>query len=296
MSTKTWNLEATRLDIAVLLRDIGSLYLDLWTEVIYRAADKEMPGGEAMNMIGPAANLEAWEHRYEAAEARALDANDRLPEYVNDQLDAEVHPLFVLATWEDLVREEREQPTTQKATVPAAIRYLGQCDDWMLRSNPFGEPLWMPVEAFIVDLRKVQGALEGVLHAGIRSDRGTECLKCNVAMIHDWKGDHRNPKTIKDDHWHCPVCGVDSDFAQYMKALEVEYMRRATWLRADHMEAMYRIPVGTLQGWASKEHVRKKRNIHTGRMMYHVAEAVTRRDRKAALADQSDPDTEDDAA
>lgn len=273
-----------RWKIATDLREIEVLYVDLWAEALCRHSDRDMPGGDAMNFIGPVANLEAWEHRYEAAEAAAIDEDAKLPNYQNDQLDAEVHPLLVLATWEDVIREERDQPTDLRATVPRSVDYLRGALDWMLRTNEFGEREWLAAEALAKDLKGVIGALERVLHAGIRTDRGADCLKCFQPLVHEWAGGQDDPKKLGDDKWVCRPCGEISTYAQYLMALEGEYMFRATWLSSDYMLTAYRIPVGTLQGWASKGHVRKRRNIHTGRMTYHVPEAVNRRDASDKVA------------
>lgn len=274
-----------RLKITRDLREIETLYLDLWAEALCRHSDRDMPGGDAMNLLGPVANLEAWQHRYDAAEAAAMDEDSELPVYVRDQLDAEVHPLLVLATWEDAIREERDQPTDLRATVPRAIAYLRNSLDWAFRTNTYGEQEWLGTDAMGTSLKGVVSALESVLHAGIRTDRGADCLNCFQPLVHEWAGDKDNPKTLEDDKWVCRPCSEVSTYAQYLKALENEYMNRATWLSANYMLTVYRIPVGTLQGWASKGHVRKRRNIHTGRMTYHVAEAVARRDAKAKEKD-----------
>lgn len=268
----------TRLDVARALSDIASLYLDLWAEAEAKHADREMPGGDAMNMLGPVANLEAWEHRYEAAEARAMEYDEPLPRYVEDQIDTETHPLLVLATWEDVIREECDQPTDLRATVPRAIDFLRGKLDWMIRVDEFEEPEWLAVESLLKDLRRVRGALEGVLLDGTRVDRGADCPSCFKPLIHQWAGSLDNPKTIEDDHWSCSTCTESRPYHQYLKLVEDEYMDRATWLQADHMQTKYRIPIGTLKSWAHREHVKKRRNVHTGRMVYRVIDAVTKRD------------------
>lgn len=279
-----WNATEARASIARKLREIESLHLDLWAEALYRHSDRDMPGGDAMNMLGPVANVEAWQHRYEAAEAKARDYGAELPAYIQDQLDTETHPLLVLATWESLIREERDQVTEKSATVPSAVGFLRDSIDWMFRLDEFGYQQWLGVDALETELSKVQSALENVLHAGIRVDRGADCLTCHRPLVHEWAGNHENPKTIEDDHWYCDSCGQRSSYPQYMKAVEDQHLGRATWLSANYMLARYDIPVGTLQGWASKGHVRKKLNIHNQRMMYHVGDAVARKEVRADAA------------
>lgn len=278
----------TRLDVARALSDIASLYLDLWAEAEAKHADREMPGGDAMNMLGPVANLEAWEHRYEAAEARAISMDDPWTtanggaNYGSDQLAAEDHPLLILATWEDAIREECEQPTDLRATVPRAIDYLRGKLDRITAEDIHEDPQWPAVEPLLTDLKKVRATLEALLHEGYRADRGADCLTCGQRLVREWA---QGPgKTDDDDHWNCTPCGFRYNHAAYMLAVRADYMARATWLQADHMQEQYRIPVGTLQGWAGKGHVAKRRNIHTGRMVYRVLDAVKRRDRDEVAA------------
>lgn len=280
----TWDPNKARLDVARALSEIGSLYLDLWAEAEAKHADREMPGGEPMNLLGPAANLEAWEHRYEAAERMAMSTGDLWStdaggsNYGSDQLAAEDHPLLILATWEDAIREECDQPTDLRATVPRAIGYLRGKLDWMVSSDEHGDPQWLPVEALLIDLKAVQSTLEGVLRAGVRTDRGVDCPRCNEPLTHLWAGDHDNPKTIEDDHWRCSKCGESRPYRQYLKLVEAEYLDRATWLQADHMQVHYRIPAGTLKSWVHRGHVAKRYNVHSQRMVYRVIDALKMRE------------------
>ncbi|MFI5426072.1 hypothetical protein [Aeromicrobium sp. UC242_57] len=209
--TNDWNTKDAKVSIARRLREIQSLHLDLWAEALYRHSDRDMPGGDAMNMLGPIANVEAWQHRYEAAEAKAKDGDAELPAYIQDQLDVETHPLLVLSSWEDLVREERGQPSDLNATVPRAVGYLRDSLDWMCRVDTYDRMEWLGVDAIATDLARVQSAVENVLHAGMRVDRGADCLTCHQPLIHEWAGNHHNPKTLEDDRWTCKPCGGKLD-------------------------------------------------------------------------------------
>lgn len=51
------------LSIARSLTAIVILYRDLEDEALHKFADKEMPGGDALVMLGPVANMEAYNYR-----------------------------------------------------------------------------------------------------------------------------------------------------------------------------------------------------------------------------------------
>jgi hypothetical protein len=100
-----------KIKIARDLRSILELCESLGDEAIEHPNDREMPGGEALNLVGPAANLSEWEQKYEDAEARAIADKQAMPKYANDQ-ESELHPRLLLGWWSEIVRAERGQRTT----------------------------------------------------------------------------------------------------------------------------------------------------------------------------------------
>lgn len=262
-----------RAQIGADLHDIESLYVDLWAEAIYRADDKEMPGGEAMNLLGPVANMEAWEHRYEAAEEKALEDDAQLPAYINDQLDAEIHPLSVLAGWVDVIRDERDQPTDLRATVAREAAYLRNNIDWMFTEDEYGDAVFIQRDALARDLRRVRTMLENVLRDGVRTDKGVPCMRCGYALTKDW-GDHED-----HDRWHCQSCDEWSTVEQYRFAVMNHWRSESPKLTATDMETQYRIKPGTLRVWVNRGNVRKRGKDDSGRIMYDVEDAVKQRDK-----------------
>jgi len=143
--------------IAQDLREIEQLYRGLGDEATHHAADHEIPGGEAMNLLGPAANLAHWQEIYDSIEADEGDLR-----YVDDQV-AQHHVLLVLGDWEDQVRSERDQPTGLRVTVPRAVDYLRRSLDWIVEH-------FDAARAMSREIHQCRRALENVLHEGVRFD------------------------------------------------------------------------------------------------------------------------------
>lgn len=214
-----------RLRIALDLREIVSLWNDLGEEAINRAADKDFPGGAALVMLTPASNLEAWEHRYEAAESAAEAAEVEFSskyggrDYAADQ-EAELHPLLVLATWEDAIRDERGQPTDLRATVERAADYVGKSVDWMLDTNEYGDVNFIAIDQLSIDLRGCRSMLENILHDGIRAEF------TRVTCIND--DCEEKPRLMKvyadeaaKDHHQCPHCRAIYDYDEFLRAASI---------------------------------------------------------------------------
>lgn len=149
------------------LREIGRLCGSLPAEVEHRGVN-----GEAMMLLGPAADPEAWRNR-------AMSATmGRLPEGYLDDCRDEAHPMWVLGTWEQVWRDELGHVTDLKATLPRLVDYL---DREMHVMAGRAEP---PFEDFARDVRGCRAHLEDVLMAGERVER-TEvpCLECGTLLV-----------------------------------------------------------------------------------------------------------------
>lgn len=234
-----------RVSIARDLRAILDLWRNLPEEAEYRADDKEFPGGDALVMLAPAANLEAWEHRYEAAEQMGRDTR-----YVNDQ-EAELHPLLVLATWEDAIRDERDQPTDLRATVERAADYVGRSVDWMLGVDEYGDQNFLGIDQLSIDLRRCRAMLENLLHDGERAEW------TRVTCIHDMCDE--KPRlmkvygdTVADDHYRCPACRQPYQFEEYVSAAKIHAASESAadaWVTiADAAHSIER-PARTIRTW-----------------------------------------------
>lgn len=218
-----WDPNKVRLQMARDLREIVRLWRLLGEEAAEHSNDREMPGGEAMNYLGPAANVEAWQHRYDAVEAAALATDAAFEtklgghDYAPDQI-AEQHPLLVLATWEDVVREERDQPTDLRATVERAADYLRGSLDWMLGVNDWGDLNFLGIDALAADLRKCRRALEDVTKEGDRAEVSRvwcvaeACVPARPRLI----------RKVTDEGyvnwWVCPTCKSDYDYDEFIRA------------------------------------------------------------------------------
>lgn len=265
---KKWDPDKVRNDTHVALREIVEMYGALPAQAV-KDGD---PTGEAVMLLGHVANVEAFGHKLDAAK----DAS-----HAADQVEKDV--LFVLATWEDAIREERDQPTDLRATVPRAADYLHGSIDWALSDDKFGNMRFLGIDQMLTDLKGIRAHLENILKAGDRSDRGAPCLQCGTALVKEWAGTRDDPQPESEDRWlcpkrECPVTYVDGD--ELALAIKNTARQHAEWLTATDMLAEYRIPVGTLQGWASKRFIRKRRDYDSGRMTYNVAEALAERERK----------------
>lgn len=276
----------TRANIGKRLSRVSSLYLDLWDQALNDHDDVDFPGGSALNMLGPITVPQDWQRVFDYME---YQGHEKLGTYADSQTDEREHPVVVLAHWTRVVREERGEETRLSPTLARESDYLRHCIDWMVRVDEYGEPEWFEVVELEEDLRVLVRRMEDLLRCGIQIDRGAPCLKCGKQLVRRWVGDKNDPHPETDDVWLCKneECDISEyPYANYLKAQEAYYLDNSKWLTADEMEQRWRIKAGTLQGWASKGEVDKKRNFHTGRMTYNVAQAKQRREEAEAKKQQ----------
>ena len=151
--------------IAQDLTAIVRLYDQLGEEAEARFDAREMPGGDAMNQLGPVALTEAWEAVFEG-----IEAADGPTMYANDQ-EADRHVLITLGDWSEAIRHERGQPTSLRVTVHRAADYIRGSLTWAVEH-------FEHVEHMARDLRQCRASLEAILRDGIRHDReATACLR-----------------------------------------------------------------------------------------------------------------------
>lgn len=194
------------LDIAQSLTAIVVLYRDLEDEALHRYADKEMPGGDALNYLGPVANLEAYGYRQLSDMMGRTNTKGGL----DDPLTDDAPPLLVLASWHDVIREHRGlAPSEAKATITREADAIRASIDWMLAEDKDGLPNFLPADEVARDLRRAVSRLENVLKAGDRADRiRAECKSCppspRLAVRH---GENEG----EEDSWYCPNCNAPYD-------------------------------------------------------------------------------------
>lgn len=265
-----------RLPIGSNLSRIISLCRNLEDEAAHRFADKDLPGGAALVMLGPVANLEAFNYR-QLSEIMGRTGN------YGDEVDFPdtdpVPPLLVLAGWADVVAGERGDDRSRvRATIDSEVDYLRSVIDWIIGENADHEPYFLPAHELHLDLKRVVSSLEAVLKDGIRIDRGAPCMRCSTNLEKVW-GDSE-----ATDRWVCRTCDEWSGPESYRLAMRADYLRHAVSLKAADMLEEYRIKPGTLTGWASKGLVRKCGRDELGRLLYNVADALAQRDRQSVSA------------
>jgi len=249
---------ATRAD----LHEIAELCGALPEEVAHRGVN-----GEAMMLLGPASDPEAWRNRAMSAMRGRVDAA-----YLEDCRD-EQHPLWVLGTWEQMWREELDHPTEQTATLPRLVDYLDQQMTYMAgRFEP-------PFEDFARDLRGCRAHLEDVLQDGIREETGAPCPKCGTgALVKVYGNDEA------EDRWTCRnrECREWWTEKDYRAKVGAAYERHAEHLTASAIHRVYRVPEGTTRAWASAAvgKVRKRGKDAKGLQLYDVADVLAARDEK----------------
>lgn len=234
------------------LRDIGRMCDALPEEVEHRGIN-----GEAMMLLGPAADPEARGH----LEASVLAG--RVPADYLDHADDELHPLFVLGGWDAAWREALDHDEPRDAlTVASAVDYLDQQMSYM------GGFEHVPFEDFARDVRGCRTHLEVVLHDGEQVDRGAPCMTCHRPLTRIWGDD------TSRDGWECQRCRTTSTEAQYRFAVMADHEQNADWLTAEAMERRTAVKAGTVRVWASKGWVKKRR--HSERTEYAVADVAAR--------------------
>lgn len=188
-----WKPDRTRNRIAVDLREIEQLAVELHWQMMAVTTDGEpntgkMLGGDALNMLAPAAIPQDWDEQYATVE---LDLSAR-EDYAYEQVGLDEHPINLLGFWTRVIREEREQPTDLKPTISREVDYLRKNIGWMTRTDEHGEPEWFEVTEVETDLHKLRRKMEDVLKVGDRLDTsatacfnliGAEARQCGGRLV-----------------------------------------------------------------------------------------------------------------
>lgn len=180
------------------LHAIGTMCDALPAEVKHRGVE-----GEAMMLLGPSADPEARGH------LEASIAAGRVPVDYLDRADGELHPLFVLGTWDMCWRDalEHDEPA-ERLTVRSAIGYLDMQMTYMAGFEH------VPFEDFARDVRQCQAHLESVLHDKSQGDlANVDCFECGSRI------ERKLTKTGFEDHWTCQRCRQTYTYAEYNFAL-----------------------------------------------------------------------------
>jgi hypothetical protein len=280
--TTGWNPMRMRVALAKDLRQIEELTLEMHDQALNSPNARDFPGGTALHMTAPAIPLQDWEEEFDRKEAEAWSD----PKFSGwsaktnpaiDQGDDDEQPVNVLSTWTRKIREERGQSTGLKPTVSREVDYLRKQLDWIVEIDEIGGPAWPLCQQLADELSSLVRRMEIVVRNHPQVDRGVGCLKCGSELLKIWGID---PGT---DRYVCtsPECGKRYDIEEYHQAVERSYLLNAEWLTAGQAAAVYRVPMGTILSWANRGHVRKRRHTEFKRIVYCVADIVTRRDIEA---------------
>ena len=238
------------------LRAIADLCHALPAEAVEKGVQSE-----AMMLIGPVANPEAWRnHAASALFGRVDDAyleDCRSSKHVSD-VDDEMHPLWVLGTWEQVWRDFLDHQTEEPFTLAGGYAYLDMQIGYMAEQvdPPFGE--------FARELRACRGHLEDVLRDGIREERGAPCVQCERPMVRT------------EDHWECRRCHRRVTEVEYRFAVGAAYRAHSDRLTAVELGEKLSIKASMIRVWGSRGLVRKRGKDHNGITLYDVSDATAR--------------------
>lgn len=245
-------LEAARSD----LQAIGDLCLSLPSEAAHRGVQSE-----AMVLLAPSANPEAWRHRATSAMFGRVDdtylQDCRWSKHLSD-VDDELHPGWVLGTWEQIWRDFLDHQTDAPFTLAAGIAYLDMQIGYM------SEQVEPAFDEFARELRGCRAHLEDVLRDGDREERGAPCVQCEKPMVRT------------EDHWECRTCHRRVTEDQYRYAVGVAYLAHADRLTAAELSEKLGVKSSVIRVWGSKGKIEKRGRDQYGIMLYDVASVEAR--------------------
>lgn len=255
----TFDRDKARLRIAQDLTAIEGMFSSLRAEAVNRAGDPDIPGGAAMVMLGPGADVEAWNYVQMSAALGRLDhyGQKDVQLIVKDDIEP---PLSFLASWSDLIREERgQEPSTKRASIKGEADYIRSALDWVLATDEDGSPWWLPVLDFSDGLHKVRRSMENVLHDGDRDDKiNARCKACDERRDDD---DEKLAPRLSvrkaeghggHDFWQCPRCKQVYDEDGVRRCWRHMFVSKGDapeWLHLRRAAAAVGRPVSTVRTW-----------------------------------------------
>jgi hypothetical protein len=263
------------------LTQIVNLYTHLLDQAFYGGhnghleAGRTIPGGEAMVMLSPAANLEAWCHQT----ATRIRATITGKEWITDDHDYDGdHPVLVLGFWDDMWRTLNRHLPHPHPTLATTAAYLDQHITHMAT-----EPRAL-FDEFTSDMARTRSQLESILYAGERDEHGAPCLHCKAILTRRCDPPNHGARDQGGlrDMWDCPRCNRTYGPAEYWNAVAAAYRANAPALTADDIHQELGVPTGSIRGWASHGKVRKRGRDLAGRILYDVADTRRAANREVA--------------
>lgn len=278
-------LDVLRTRLARDLREVGQLADDLRVEAWHRHSDRDLPGGDALAMIGPYATVTAFAREVDRVEeiyyrGRAAGHKVRWPEIYDLDTDPQP-PLAVLVEWVDIVRRDQGRPaSTLEPTIDRELAYLRGSLDWMTSRRADDSWTWLPIDALARDIARLRRRLEAVLHDG-PDDRTVPCIRCTGdergRLEPQWGADIEGD----DDTWRCTRCTAVLNRVDFRRALEAARRITATALTASDILLEYRVKPSTLRKWAERGVVHRRGRDSSGRQTYDVDDVLAARERAA---------------
>lgn len=224
-------LATTRASLHSLARMCGALP----EEVEHRGIN-----GEAMMLLGPAADPESIGHVQASIAAGRLS-----PDYL-DAADHELHPLFVLGTWDMVWRDalEHDEPT-ERLTIAAAVDYLDRQMTYMAGFEH------VPFEDFSRDLQRCTTHLEAVLHDGEQIEKGAPCLTCRRPVT-------RSTSDDGEVTYNCERCRRELTANEYRLTVRAAHIAHADRLNVDDLSERIDVPASTIRSWASVLRIQRR--------------------------------------
>lgn len=269
-------------------------------------AANELPGRDAMVMLGPAANYEAWAAqvatRVRYTRTKVWQPTDawiaRFDGWVTDDAGHDPDPpIGVLTAWEDMWRLHLNLLTApvQRPSIERSATFL---HEHMGRMSRITRPSF---DNFANDIGSLHGRLEAILSAGERDEAGAPCLKCRATLIRRaqprspvvprrYCTGHGQPAVCRwparwdldecvrfdrgglRDVWDCPRCKREYSYAEYWNAVRASYRANAPALPADDIAEQLGVAKGSIRGWAALGKVRRRGRNLDGRVLYDVAD------------------------
>lgn len=266
------------------LRAIERLALDLPEQAANSSNSRLMPGGAAMALLANHASLEAWENQQETTERTGIpytSAEDEDPEEHWDSYQ-------LLRFWSEALRLRFDEEEYLTPTLRGEAQYLDLRLDWAWKHEPHFDDM-------AKDIRKARVKLEEILSDGVRTERGVPCFDCNVDLVRPSRP-RREPHHCEGhdgvcfvphevcphdrgglvDEWVCPSCDRRYGVEDYRRAVSHAHFVHAEYLTLSDCVDRTGAPRGSIQGWASKGLVDKRKDPETGRVTYCVADIETR--------------------
>jgi hypothetical protein len=275
----------TTIDVAQDLTAIVEMSEELEGQAINDANDHLMPGGLAMVALADVANLEAWTNKLDAAERRGI-----WPAVEDD--DEWEPPLQSLLFWSEDLRRTHGHETDVRPTIASEANMIRWALDWLWEN----EPHWNDLAN---DIKATRARMETLLVEGLRAKRGVPCLslECDGGILvrpvadrreHRWCEGHDGVCHLPHercphdrgglrDEWVCGTCDRRYGVEDYRRAVAQSAFLNAEWLPLEDAIARTGAKRGSIQGWATRGHVRRRKDADSGRVTYNVGDIEARR-------------------